>query len=241
VSEFIFMLTRADRTVPDALAVYDSIRDTKVGWVGFKDIGQPVEVLDALTRRIHADGRAAVLEVVSEDEDSELGSVRAGLDIGVDMIMGGTHVDATLPLLVGRRPRYFPFPGRIVGHPSVLVGSLDEVCASATALSALPGVHGLDLLAYRYSGDVPTLIKRVVMASQGPVVAAGSIDSPDRIRLVTKLGVWGFTIGSAIFDGTLEPGLGVRDRIAVVLEVARSAVATAEQRPELTALAVDDV
>jgi hypothetical protein len=228
VSEFIFMLTRADRTVPDALSVYDELRDSNLRWVGFKDVGQPVSVLRSLTERIHADGRQAVLEVVSEDEASELQSVRAGLEIGVDLLMGGTNVDAVLPLLRGETVRYFPFPGRVVGHPSVLEGTLDEVASSAADLTSRAGVDGLDLLAFRYAGNVPDLIGRVVAASRGPVVAAGSIDSPDRITLVNRLGVWGFTIGSAILDGVLLPGRTVAEQIALTLDIASQAVTVSE-------------
>ena len=39
--EFIFMLTRNDQTVSDARDVYDTLRDTGLRYVGFKDIGLP--------------------------------------------------------------------------------------------------------------------------------------------------------------------------------------------------------
>jgi hypothetical protein len=219
--EFIFMLTRDDVTVRDAIEVYASLRAVDLGWVGFKDIGQPREVLTELTRRIHDDGRSAVLEVVSIDRGSELASIETGLDIGVDLIMGGTRADDVLPLLRGRQVRYFPFPGRIVGHPSVLAGTPDEIVESAARLSGLPGVDGLDLLAYRHAGDVPALMRRVVAASSGPVVMAGSIDSPERIAAVASAGAWGFTIGSSIFDGSFAPGLSVPEAVEAVAALAR--------------------
>lgn len=220
MSEFIFMLTRSDVTVPDCLEVYDSIRTCDLKWVGFKDVGQPVSVLRTLTHRIHADGRRAVLEVVSIDEASELGSVRAGLDIGVDLIMGGTRPSLVVPLVAERAVRYFPFPGEIVGHPSVLRGSIDQIVKSAADFSALSGVDGLDLLAYRFDGDVPDLVRRVVQASSGPVVAAGSIDSAERIAVVTAAGAWGFTIGSSVFDGSFAPGASLIEAIDLALAIA---------------------
>src|SRR5829696_4624440 len=142
------MLTRDDETVPDAMTVYEGLRGTALEWVGFKDIGATPEELRKLTERIHADGRQAVLEVVSLDEASELRSVTTGLEIGVDLLMGGTHHEAVLPLTRGRAVSYYPFPGRIVGHPSVLDGSEADITAHASLLAATPGVHGLDLLAY---------------------------------------------------------------------------------------------
>ncbi len=214
------MLTRADVTVPNALDLYDEIRETGIRWVGFKDVGLPAETLRTLTSRIRADGRTSVMEVVSIDHDSELRSVSTGVDIGVDVLMGGTNAASVAPMLMGTGIRYFPFPGRIEGHPSVLVGTVDDIVASASHLAARPEVAGLDLLAYRFAGDVPFLIRAVVAAVRCPVVTAGSIDSPGRIRTVTALGAWGFTIGSAILDGTFAPGLDLRAQIALALTVA---------------------
>ncbi len=224
VAEFIFMLTHHDQTISNALEVYEQVRQSELRFVGFKDVGLPVQDLQNLAARMRADGRTVVLEVVSVDREAELASVRAGLEIGVDILMGGTRADDVAPLLAGRDIRYFPFPGRIVGHPSVLEGTIDQIAASAGHLSGQPGVHGLDLLAYRFAGDVPALISAVVEASSVPVVAAGSINCAERVRIVTQLGVWGFTIGSAIFDGSYLPGADVREAVDVVLRDARNAI-----------------
>jgi imidazole glycerol phosphate synthase subunit HisF len=75
MTELILMLTKDDVTIADCLSAYEQVRATDVKWVGFKDIGQAADTLDELTRRIHADGRRAVLEVVSEDEQAEMRSV----------------------------------------------------------------------------------------------------------------------------------------------------------------------
>jgi hypothetical protein len=224
MSEFIFMLTRQDATVPDALAVYDEIRESGVRHVGFKDIGAPREVLAELVRRIQGDGRTAYLEVVSVTTADELTSIATGVDLGVDVIMGGTHPDAAEAILSGSGICYYPFPGRVIDHPSVLVGTIDEIAASAAELSSRPYVHGLDLLAYRFDGDVPALCRAVVAASAGPVVAAGSIDSPERIRLVGEVGCWGFTIGGAVFDRCLVPDGDLTDQIERALSIAGSPI-----------------
>ena len=75
------------------------------------------------------------------------------------MLLGGTRVDNVLPVIKGSGIRYFPFPGRISGHPSVLEGSIDDIVESAKTMAACDGVHGLDLLAYRSSENVPELMK----------------------------------------------------------------------------------
>jgi hypothetical protein len=217
VTEFIFMLTHSDRTVPNARAVYDEIRSSGLRYVGFKDIGLPIAELRELARAIRADGREVMLEVVSEDKDEELRSIRAALEIGVDWLLGGTHPDEALEILAGSPARYCPFPGRVIGHPSQLRGSIDEIAADAAALTARPGVHGLDLLAYRYDGDVEALTAAVNERSSGPVIAAGSVDSLERISVLTRVGVWGFTIGGAIFDGRFAGAPSVPAQIESVL------------------------
>ncbi len=217
MAEFLFMLTKDDATVPDCLEVYDEVRETDLKWVGFKDIGVSTKTLHELVRRIRADGRNVALEIVSLDAKAELASVRAGIELGVDLLMGGTQPDAALPLVRDTGIRYFPFPGRIVGHPSVLEGTIESIAESARQLTSRPGVDGLDLLAYRWQGDVPALIGAVASASAGPIVVAGSIVTADQIRIVTERKAWGFTIGGAVFDRVLVPGGSLRDQIEGVL------------------------
>ncbi len=219
--EFIFMLTHHDKTVANALDVYDEIRDLPLQYVGFKDVGVPHATLRDLAARMHADGREVMLEVVSERAEDERQSIAAARDIGVDWVLGGTHADEGCELLVGSGIRYCPFPGTIVGHPSLLRGSIDEIATSAGSLTARDGVNGLDLLAYRYDGDVEQLVQAVVAASNGPVIAAGSVDSVERIEALARLGVWGFTIGGAIFEGRLPGGSGIRDQLTTAITAAR--------------------
>ncbi|HET6379771.1 MAG TPA: 4-hydroxythreonine-4-phosphate dehydrogenase [candidate division Zixibacteria bacterium] len=226
MAEFIFMLTRNDQTVPNALQVYDEVRDTDLRCVGFKDVGASIETLRELTRRMHADGRIVYLEVVSERAEDELRSLRAACDIGVDVVMGGTHAAEAREILDGSGLRYYPFPGNIIGHPSLLRGTIQEISDSAASLTSNDFVHGVDLLAYRYDGDIPGLIRAVRAATGKPIVAAGSIDSVERIRLVSRLGVDAFTIGGAVFDAKLPAGPSVREQVEAALQAA-SEVATA--------------
>lgn len=48
--DFIFMLTRDDRTIEDCLDLIELIRPIGLTHVGFKDVGVSPEVLKALTR-----------------------------------------------------------------------------------------------------------------------------------------------------------------------------------------------
>jgi len=198
---FIFMLTRNDQTVEDAEAHLKTALSAGVHHIGFKDVGLPFDRLKGLNAAIKAGGATSYLEVVSLDRDSELASARAAVEIGVDILLGGTDVDTVQPVLAGSGIRYFPFPGRIEGHPSVLAGSIDDVVESATALAARDGVHGLDLLAYRSRENVTGLMAAVCAAVDKPVIMAGSIGSRERIENVRRSGAAGFTIGTAALDG----------------------------------------
>jgi mannose-6-phosphate isomerase-like protein (cupin superfamily) len=220
---FIFMLTRNDRTVADAAQALDTALSLGVRHIGFKDVGLPVAQLKALNDKIRAKGATSYLEVVSLDRDSEVTSAKAAVEIGVDILLGGTRVADVLPILQGTGIRYYPFPGRILGHPSVLGGSMEEIAASAAALAAHDGVHGLDLLAYRAPlDDIPALIKAVCDAAGKPVIVAGSIADKDRIAAVRNAGAAGFTIGTAALDGAYRGGGGgLDDQLsAIVRDVA---------------------
>ncbi|MBA2673192.1 4-hydroxythreonine-4-phosphate dehydrogenase [Ramlibacter sp.] len=219
MSHFILMLTRDDRTVGDAAQVYRRLRGGPLLHVGVKDIGLPFDELAELVAMIKADGRQALLEVVSGTRDAELTSLEAAARLQVDYALGGRQAHDAVRILRGRPIRYFPFAGHTVGHPTRLVGDATEIIEDARALAAIPGVHGLDLLAYRFAGDVPALARAVVRAVPVPVIAAGSIDSAMRIGAMQAAGVWGFTVGSALFDG-LFPADTFGAQIASILDVA---------------------
>ncbi len=199
--DFIFMLTEDDRTIEDARARLEDVLAGGARHIGFKDIGLPFSELKALASEIRAAGGRAYLEVVSLDEESELRSAKAAVDLEVDCLLGGTRASAVTQMLRHHPIRYYPFPGEIVGHPSVLTGSIEEIAESAHSLADLETVHGLDLLAYRFEGDVPALMKAVCKATEKPVIMAGSIDHEDRITAVAESGAAGFTVGTAAFKG----------------------------------------
>jgi len=221
-SDFIFMLTRTDRTISDAHERALAALSAGVCHIGFKDVGLPFASLRRLANTIQAAGAKLYLEIVSLDAQSEEASARAAVDLGVDVLMGGTRPKVVLPVLAGTGIRYYPFPGRVVGHPSVLAGSTDTIVKSASRLAAMDGVHGLDLLAYRFQGDVPDLIGNVCRAvAPKPVVVAGSIDRPERITAVIKAGVAGFTVGTAALDGAFPArSTALADQLAFIIQQA---------------------
>jgi len=219
VIEFIFMLTRDDQTLADARAVYASIAESGVRHVGCKDVGLPRAELQALMEDIHGHGHATHLEVVSETEEATLASARAAAEIGPDFLIGGTLIEPVQEIIAGTGIRFFPYVGQIVGHPCLLRGSIESIAEDARRAEEL-GVDGINLLAYRYDGDVDALVEAVVDATTLPVIAAGSVDSPARIQALAERGVWAFTIGTAALDGVLMPGQPLEAQLRCALEAA---------------------
>ena len=216
--DFIFMLTSNDRTVADARHRLDEVLAGGARHIGFKDVGLPIGELKALSDEIRAAGGRSYLEVVSLDAESELASAKAAVELDVDCLLGGTRAADIVPVIRSHPIRYFPFPGRIVGYPSVLEGSIEDIAASARALTDLEGVHGLDLLAYRFGGDVPALMEAVCQATDKPVVVAGSIDSEARVVAAAEAGASGFTVGTAALSGEFPAeGDGLTAQVQAIL------------------------
>ena len=224
LSEFIFMLTRDDRTVSDARTIYESVLDTGVRHVGCKDVGLPRPELAALMADIRAAGHTSYLEVVSETAEDTLHSARVAAEIGPDYLIGGTLIEPVQKIIDGTGIRFFPYVGQIVGHPCLLRGSVSEIADDA-ARAQERGVDGLNLLAYRYDGDVDELVTAVGRASSLPVIAAGSVDSSERIRALSQHGIWAFTIGTAALDGVLVPGAPLPDQLRFILDEATGVAA----------------
>ncbi len=207
--DFIFMLTRDDQTVLDALEVLDAIRPLGLRHIGFKDVGLDPALLREVNRRIKAGGATSYLEVVSTTPEAALASARAGVEIGVDRLLGGTDADAVLALLAGTGVRYYPFPGAPRGHPTVLGGGPEAIAADCAGFMS-KGCAGVDLLAYRAIEAEPLELVRAARRALGDgfLIVAGSVDQPARIQALAEAGADAFTIGSAIFNGAFSPRKG---------------------------------
>jgi hypothetical protein len=208
--DFIFMLTRHDRTVEDSLELLELIRPLGIRHIGFKDIGVPPQVLVKLADRIQAAGATSYMEVVSTNPSDCLNSARIARELGVDRLLGGTQVDEILDILAGSRTSYFPFPGRPLGHPTKLAGSPEEIEAQCRSFMA-KGCPGVDLLAYRATESEPldlVAASRRGLGEEGYLIVAGSVSTPAQIAALKEAGADAFTIGSAVFDGSFSPTRG---------------------------------
>jgi hypothetical protein len=208
--DFIFMLTRDDATVADALDLVERVKPLGLRRIGFKDVGAQPETLRRLVVAIRGAGASAWMEIVSTSRTDELRSIALGRDLGVDFLMGGVEAEEGVRILEGSPTRYLPFAGKPTGHPTSLGGGTQEVEAHCRAFAAL-GCAGVDILAYRATEaeplDLVAACRRGIGAS-GLVVAAGSIDCAERVAAVRAAGADAFTIGTAALDGSYAPGAG---------------------------------
>jgi hypothetical protein len=202
--ELIVMLTHHDQTVPNALELFDRTKEYPVTHWGFKDVGLPPKEMQTIAQAMKDAGKITFLEVVSLSEEEGLQGAHLAVDLGFDILMGTVFYPSIGEYLKDKPIRYYPFPGHVHSHPSILDGTIENIVAHACELEAY-GVHGLDLLTYRYNGQASRLLKEVVQATRIPIVSAGSIASFDRINEVWDAGAWGFTIGSAFFDQQFVP------------------------------------
>lgn len=207
--DFIFMLTRQDRTIADCLELFDQIRPLKLRHVGFKDVGVSAETLHQLARAIRDSGATVYMEVVSTTPEAALNSARVGAELKVDRLLGGTDVAGTLPILKGGATEYLPFPGFPRGHPTKLGGQAADVEAHCRRFRE-QGCAGADLLAYRATEAEPLDLVRAARKGlgDGRLVVAGSVSTRAQIHALAAAGADAFTIGSAVFDGSYAPDRG---------------------------------
>jgi hypothetical protein len=155
--------------------------------------------------------------VVSLTEEEGLSGAALAVEAGFDVLMGTVFFDSINQYLQDKPVKYYPFPGHVHSHPSILDGTIEEIIAHAHFLED-KGVDGLDLLAYRFKGNAPLLLEAMVQSLSLPIVSAGSIDSFQRITEVINAGAWGFTIGSALFDKKFMQTGSFSDNILAVTD-----------------------
>ena len=220
--DFVFMLTRADRTIDHALDVLDEIRDLGLRHIGFKDVGIEAARAAPLRQRIGELGATSYLEVVSTSAEAIVQSAKLGREIGVDRLLGGAGelVDSVMGAIAGSDVEYLPFPGRPFGHPTQLRGDAAEIERDCRAFRAR-GAAGCDLLAHRSVDADPIELVRAARRGldSGVLLVAGGVASAAHVRALREAGADAFTVGSAVFDGTFAPGRGgVRDQLKAVLD-----------------------
>ena len=207
--DFIFMLTRQDRTIADCLDLFRLVRPLGLKHVGFKDVGVSPTVLASLHEAIRASGATSYMEVVSTTPETCLASARIAVDLGVDCLLGGTDVAAMQDILQKSETRCYPFAGYPQGHPTRLAGKPQDIEAHCRDFVAR-GCAGADLLAYRATEADPIALIRAAKQGLGDkhLIVAGSIVSRAQVRAIAAAGADAFTVGSAALDGRYAPDMG---------------------------------
>lgn len=230
--EMIVMLTYNDKTVQNAHSLFDTLSTTPVNYFGFKDVGLPTDEMKRLVDRMNEAGKTTCLEVVSLSEEEGLQGAKLAVELGFGVLMGTLYYDSISRYLRDKPVKYFPFPGHVHSHPSVLDGSAEEIIEHARQLE-INGVDGMDLLTYRFTGDDPgALLREVVAATTVPIVSAGSINSFERLGEVCDAGAWGFTIGTAFFEKKFREDGSFRDNVMCVHDWLQNGLAQGNRRLE---------
>lgn len=217
-TKLIVMLTKNDRTVADAMQVFESAYDLPVEYWGFKNVGLPKLEMGKLVERMKAAGKKVFLEVVTYSPEACLEGAMLAVEMRFDYLCGTIYYPEVWAYLSDKPIKFLPFVGEVSGSPSVLNGSIEAIIEQSLALLQ-KGVGGVDLLAYRHTGNPETLIREFAKRYPGTIVVAGSIDTPERMRFVEDNNVWAFTMGSALFNRKFDPDNGFRANLAKVVAI----------------------
>ena len=197
--QLIVMLTHNDKTVFNALEIFEKCKNTKADMWGMKEEPLPVDEMIQLYSYMKQCGKTTFLEVVAYSEKEGIEGAKLASLCNVDILMGTTFSDEINEFCKSKNIKYMPFVGDITERPSILHGSIDKMIFDANSYIE-KGAYGIDLLGYRYTGDPVLLNSRLVKEVNAPVCLAGSVNSFQRLDEVKAANPWTFTIGSAFFE-----------------------------------------
>lgn len=215
--KLIVMLTHHDRTVENAIEIFEACKNSRAEFWGFKEVGLPLEDMKRLCAMMKAAGKTTFLEVVAYTEAECLDGAKMAAECGFDYLLGTLYFDSILAYAKEHGLRYMPFVGKIEGRPSVLHGTIEGMIDEAKGLLE-KGVDGFDLLGYRFTGDAVELNRRFVAEVPAPVCLAGSVDGYQRLDEVKSAKSWTFTIGGAFFENKFEGSFAEQiDKVVVYM------------------------
>ena len=203
--KLIVMLTHNDRTVKNAPEVFEAAKDAPTAYWGTKDEGLEEEKMVALFKRMKECGKTTFLEIVADDPNVEMNSVKLAVRVGADVVTGTKYRKELQAVLDEAGVKYMPFIGKPVGVPIIFEGTVEEIVSEGKMLIE-NGCYGIDAAPYRYDGDMDLYNKELLKNVSAPCVVAGSVNTYDRVQEVMDYGYWGFTIGSAFFENKFGEG-----------------------------------
>jgi len=219
--EFIFMLTHHDVTISNALQVFEEVKGTGLKCIGCKDVGLNIDQYKELFSEFRKHGIESFLEVVTYSDEEHFRGVDLALKIGADNLIGGMppYTKKTMDYLKEKqaRTRFFPYIGKITGHPCVLGGSVDGIIKDGKEAEK-HGIRGINLLLYRYSNDQKKLLKTATNELKVPLIVAGNVATFDQIKELQENGIWAFTIGGAVLEKKFAKNGTIKEQIQAVLK-----------------------
>ena len=217
--EFIFMLTHHDVTIPNALQVFDEVKDTGLKCVGCKDVGLNVEQYKELFGAFRKHGIKSFLEVVTYSEQEHFRGVDLALKIGADNLIGGMppYTKKTMEYLKGKPLGFYPYIGKITEHPCILGGSIEQIIKDGKEAEKY-GINGINLLLYRYTDDDQKKLLKATKELKVPLIVAGNVVNFEQIRELKENGIWAFTIGGAVMEKKFVKNGSNRQQIEAVLK-----------------------
>lgn len=220
-TQLVIMLTHNDLTVKNAGEVFDECKDLPISCWGFKDVGIPVEQMKEVNKAMKDAGKTTFLEVVTYTEEECLNGAKMAMDCGFDYLTGTVFYPSIVELLKGSGVKYFPFGGKVSGSPIQLEGTTEEIVADCLRLLD-SGADGVDLTPFRHKDknfDGSQLASAAVTKIPSEkLMFAGSIGTFERMDEVNKLEIYGYTMGSALFDGKFVKGGTFRENLEFVLK-----------------------
>jgi len=105
------------------------------------------------------------------NRETNILSAKMAVKLKVDCLMGCLPecIEPTMKILEGTGIEFFPYIGKIVGHACQLRGSIEEITKQGKQAEK-KGVDGVDLLAYRYDGNVDHLMSAAISSLRVPVI-----------------------------------------------------------------------
>lgn len=207
MTELIVMLTKDDKTLKNAISLFESAKDSKAKFWGFKEQGLEKNELEKLSALIKKANKTPVLEVVAYDEQSGIEGAKMAKLLGCEILLGTCFFESILSFCKENKIAYFPYIGEIFARPSVLKGDAKTMIKEADNYAKM-GVSGVNLLAYRHESiDGASLAKSISKEIKAPLCVAGSIDSYEKLAVIKEIAPRFFTIGTAFISSVFGASL----------------------------------
>ena len=207
---FVFMLTRNDATVENALDLVEIARPLELKHIGFKDVGADASMLQSLTSAIREAGASPWMEIVATTREYELRGVSLAATSALKCSWAAFTSRRRSGSSPARRPAICRSPAR---RPAIRPGS------AARRLRSRRNAGPSRRKAARASTFSPIARPKPSRSISSPpagaastngarVVVAGTVNSAERVAAVRAAGADAFTIGTAAIDGSYAPGAG---------------------------------